>query len=46
MNIQDFQPNNEEEKEFVEQYSELSIATSKIIKSLPNKEQALRRLAG
>ena len=36
MNIEDFKPNSEEERVFVEAHSSLSIATSKIIRSLPS----------
>jgi hypothetical protein len=44
MNIDDFQPNSEEERQFIDTYSSLSKATSKIIRSLlpENRLAALR----
>lgn len=42
INIDDFEPNSEEERLFVEAHSKLSKTTSKIIRSLPPEN----RLAG
>jgi len=47
MNIDDFKPNSEEERRFIEAHSALSKATSKIIRSLPteNRLHALKEAA-
>lgn len=44
MNIEDFQPNSEEERLFLEIHSGLSKATSKLIRELPpqNRLRALK----
>lgn len=39
MSIEDFQPNSEEERQFVEAHSGLSKATSKMIRSLPKEHR-------
>lgn len=39
MSIDDFKPNNEEERQFYEVYSSLSIASSKMIRSLPKEHR-------